>query len=331
MRIVAVVVLAAVLGCGRSQGTQAVPEAAPAEVVAIAGPEPVAVVRLGEVELRLYGAAAAAAFLGQRDEFVAAMSGFDRQARVGSREPVDEAAFLAHVKAQTLEWGAAEIEAVRAAAAELGVALERQGIALPIRGAVNLVRTTGKEEIPGAAYTRGLTVVFPEGSNVSAGLLAHELFHVMTRNDAALRDRLYAAIGFRPNARVELGGELAALRITNPDAPRVDHAIEVRVDGSPRKATPVIYASRAYDGGTVFDYLQVKLALLDDRGTLTDPVDLRDFGAVEGFFEQVGRNTSYIIHPEEILAENFRLLATASAEVKTPEILEGVRGALRAR
>jgi hypothetical protein len=202
---------------------------------------------------------------------------------------------------------------------------------LPIGGAVNLVRTTGKEEIPGAAYTRGLTVVFPEGSNVSAGLLAHELFHVMTRNDAALRDRLYAAIGFRPVARVELGGELAALRITNPDAPRVDHAIEVMVDGTARRATPVIYASRPYDGGTVFDYLQVKLALLDDRGALTDPVELRDFGAVDGFFERVGRNTSYIIHPEEILAENFRLLATASADVKNPDILERVRGALRAK
>ena len=28
-----------------------------------------------------------------------------------------------------------------------------------------------------------------------------------------------------------------------------------------------------------------------------------------GFFEQVGRNTGYIIHPDEILAENFVKLA----------------------
>jgi hypothetical protein len=50
---------------------------------------------------------------------------------------------------------------------------------------------------------------------------------------------------------------------------------------------------------------------------------------LEGFVEQVGRNTGYIIHPEEILADNFKLLATGAENVPSPQILDKMRGILR--
>jgi hypothetical protein len=43
---------------------------------------------------------------------------------------------------------------------------------------------------------------------------------------------------------------------------------------------------------------------------------------VSRFFEQVGRNTNYVIHPEEILADNFALLVLDEHNVPSPEILE---------
>lgn len=49
---------------------------------------------------------------------------------------------------------------------------------------------------------------------------------------------------------------------------------------------------------------------------------------ISGFFEQVGRNTNYIIHPEEILAENFALLIMDKRDVPSPEILEKMRAVL---
>ena len=49
---------------------------------------------------------------------------------------------------------------------------------------------------------------------------------------------------------------------------------------------------------------------------------------ISGFFEQVGRNTDYIIHPEEILAENFALLMIGKRDVASPEILDKMRSAL---
>jgi deoxyribodipyrimidine photo-lyase len=46
---------------------------------------------------------------------------------------------------------------------------------------------------------------------------------------------------------------------------------------------------------------------VDDAG---EPIMTKPEGAA-GFFEQVGRNTGYLIHPEEILADNFELLVAA--------------------
>jgi hypothetical protein len=49
---------------------------------------------------------------------------------------------------------------------------------------------------------------------------------------------------------------------------------------------------------------------------------------VSGFMEQVGKNTDYIIHPEEILADNFALLVLNEPKVASPEILQKMREVL---
>ena len=41
---------------------------------------------------------------------------------------------------------------------------------------------------------------------------------------------------------------------------------------------------------------------------------------MEGFYEQIGRNTGYIIHPEETLANNFVHLMLKKQDLKNPEI-----------
>jgi hypothetical protein len=41
---------------------------------------------------------------------------------------------------------------------------------------------------------------------------------------------------------------------------------------------------------------------------------------LQGFFEQVGRNTQYLIHPEEILADNFAIAISGQTDVKSPAI-----------
>ena len=125
--------------------------------------------------------------------------------------------------------------------------------------------------------------------------------------------------------------------ITNPDAPRNDHFLTVSIDDEQVMAVPILYSkTEKYDPtrrGGIFQYLRFRLMIVrpDDKGLmhaklmdgaprLVEPND------VTGFFEQVGRNTTYIIHPEEILAEHFAILfGTDSQDVPTPKVLEKIR------
>ena len=160
------------------------------------------------------------------------------------------------------------------------------------------------------------------------------MFHVLSRNAPQLRDRAYAAIGFYPCGPIELSPRLIARKLTNPDAPKNDHCIEVSVNGKQAWAVPLLLSSGPYDvnrGGEFFDYIRLEFLVLDDRSGTYDasrPL-LVSVEQLSGFYEQVGRNTDYIIHPEEILADSFALLATGKASgVTSPDILRKISSAL---
>jgi hypothetical protein len=52
-----------------------------------------------------------------------------------------------------------------------------------------------------------------------------------------------------------------------------------------------------------------------------EPV-LLEVQAVSGFFEKVGRNTGYVLHPEETLAENFTRLVLGQNDLPSPQIIQ---------
>jgi len=67
------------------------------------------------------------------------------------------------------------------------------------------------------------------------------------------------------------------------------------------------------------------------RAELGSPPRLYRTAELGNFFEQIGRNTAYIIHPEEILADNFAQLATGQEQtVPSPEVQQRIRAALNA-
>lgn len=269
-----------------------------------------------------------------RDDFVERLSPFDRAARLKSASNVSEADYLTFVGENVREWKPEEQAKVTAAFE--GVREKLSAFDLPLPAKVLLVKTSGIEE-GNAAYTRSNAIVFPEAKLTGEPerlqrLLCHELFHVLSRADSELREKLYATIGFEKCDEVQLPSAMAAKKITNPDAPRNDHAIRVTVNGASRWAVPVLIATSPYDaerGGEFFDYLELKFVLLDDQKKLdaksVELVDRRELGE---FFEQVGQNTGYIIHPEEILADNFALLVLPQGELPSPEVLERMRGVI---
>jgi hypothetical protein len=93
------------------------------------------------------------------------------------------------------------------------------------------------------------------------------------------------------------------------------------------RAVPILFSNETkYDvnrGGEFFNYLQLSFLQVPTT-SVTRPI-LAAPEEVSGFFEQVGRNTNYVIHPEEILADNFALLILDEHNVPSPEVLEKMR------
>ena len=306
-----------------------------AVALALSGPAPSMGIRFASVK-------EGQEILRTRDGFIRRLSPFDRAARLKTDREVSEPEFLRFVASKVVAWNSADREKVEQAFERVRPALG--GFPLNWPENVLFVHTTGEEE-GGAAYTRGKAVILPrtrldQSPEKLGRLVAHELFHILSRHDRNLRDRLYRVIGFEPCTEVELPAPYARRRITNPDAPVNAHRIRVQQDGRPFWAIPVLYSkSDRYDplqGGSFFKYLQFRLLLVSVEAGPTVPATpadsvprLVEVKEVSGFFEQIGRNSSYIIHPEEILAVNFALIVTGETEFPSPEVAEGIRSVLR--
>jgi hypothetical protein len=275
-----------------------------------------------------------AAILGRSDDFIKRLSEFDRASRMKTAGPVSTARFLQFVQANVTDWTEPERSRLEAAIAGIRPALDR--LSLPWPRQVSLIKTTGAEEGQ-AFYTRDTAIVFPEATLRATSdkelqrTVAHELFHILSRNNPSLREALYRAIGFEKCAEAELPQELRKRKITNPDAPKNDHSIQLEIQGKKLAAIPILFARiDHYDpaqGGEFFQYLDCQL-LVPAREASNRVVPLKEGG---GFFEQVGRNTNYVIHPEEILADNFALLVIGEAKVPSPEVLQRIETVLRHR
>lgn len=278
------------------------------------------------------------ALLGRADEYFARMSGFDRKLRLRSNIETGEADYRKVVVNSVTGWPEEDRRTIQTSLKTLAAGLD--GLRLPLPPRVWLVRTTGVGEV-GDAYTQENAIVLPgqsvkAGPDLLLGLLAHELFHIMSRHDARFREQAYRTIGFHLCDPVELPASIAARRLTNPDALRNDAYIELSANGAKLLAVPVLLSRyERFDptiGTGIADYWMMRLMAVEpvdggrrmkavfDNG---EPV-LLDSSQVQGFFEQIGTNTNYIIHPDEILADHFALMATG-APSRQPQFIERIR------
>jgi len=293
----------------------------------------------GNSELKLATVRQGRDVLGRRDAYIQALQPLERQIRLRSEGPVSTQEFLEHAQNQVLPWEEEQRERLLSIAASLAERLA--GLDLPLPKDVLLVQTTGEEE-SGAAYTRGNAIVLPRrrlAANDAAlqRLLAHELFHVISRHDAGLRRELYEIIGFHPCEPIPLPDELKAVKITNPDAPALDSRITIEHNGEMLNVIPILLSDRdEFDPRRkrLFDYLQFRLLAVHRQNGAWQPL-LSDGQPIliEGrssasYREKIGRNTNYIIHPDEILADNFVHLVMGTKDLPSPKIVEQMRAVL---
>jgi hypothetical protein len=289
---------------------------------------------VGETVVRFATADEGAAALTVQDDFVAALSRFDLQSRMQTDKAVTADDWRKFAAAEVREWEPKHRTIVAESVKRLQRRLENLNLPLPKR--ILVIHTTGKEE-GGAAYTRPNAVVLPDKvlayqPDQFDRLLLHELFHVLSRSNPMLRSELYNIVGFQTCPPIEMPASLIDRKITNPDAPLVDCYLELPDGEKTYFGAPVLYASaKEYDtkaGGSLFKYLTFRLLVIEKRDGKWQPV-LRgeqpvviDPKSVPAFYDKIGRNTNYIIHPDEILADNFVHLVMGNQNLTTPRIVE---------
>ena len=279
--------------------------------------------------------------LTSRDDFVSALSPFDRAARMKTDREVSEKDYLEFVGQSVMPWLPEETNKIADIFRTMGKKLAAWN--LPFPSTIPFIKTSGREE-GNASYTRQNAIILCERDIQSTGpklndLITHELFHVLSRQNPALRKKLYHIIGFNPISALEFPEELRQRKITNPDGVQYNWFINVTNQDHTLPVVPILYASTAHyvpsQEGEFFDYLTFKFLVITngDVGWMPRLVNghlqLLEPDEIEGFFEQVGNNTHYIIHPDEILADNFVLLMNEKTNPPTPRIVADMKRVFR--
>jgi len=263
------------------------------------------------------------------DNFLSSLSEFDLQSRLQTSESVKVEQYIEFINKQVLNWEEKYIDEISTIIADLN---KQEFTKLcPFPSEIFILLTNGQDESNAAYCRNSQTIVLP--STVFGRwktILKHELFHILSRNNEKLRDELYQCIGYyRIPENKNVHYPVKSLQMTNPDAPIIQHYIKLKSKNSEKELalSPLLYAAEKYShtsGKNFFSYLKTTFIVLDEKSyEATDK--LVSYDEVDGFYEKIGRNTSYIIHPEEILADNFVFLLQNNFTVATPSLLKSLR------
>jgi hypothetical protein len=186
---------------------------------------------------------------------------------------------------------------------------------------IEIIKTNMNHYGASVFYTRENRIIIPENllrrelDQEFSNSILKQIFHLHLRYDYWKRIDLYKAIGFESLDVLKVPTALKNRILLNPNgiAPTVIHHISDN-SGEDFSAVPIIFTN---DKQEIFRnlsfYSTVNFALYKiEHGQLITTIDggsTVDMPSIANFYEQIGTNTTYIIHPNEILADNFVLLA----------------------
>lgn len=214
---------------------------------------------------------------------------------------------------------------------ECKAALDKINPALYPSG-IELIKTKTNHYGEDVYYTRDRAIVLPENIFKEPSLssqmpvMLHEIFHIMSRYDDDFRDKMYDLIGFRRfSEELVLPQEMSDKMLTNPDGVRRDYAIHLHNEkGEEVRAVPLIMSIRdRYDPKipVFFGYLNFDLFPLIQLSPNQVTIGMKNDGesslSIEhnaDFFKKIKDNTQYIIHPDEIMADNFMMAVIANKD-----------------
>jgi len=195
---------------------------------------------------------------------------------------------------------------------------------------IALIKTTANHYGPSVYYTRENAIVIPfneiRNDNVTGliSVMLHEISHIVSRYHESFKEDLYALIGFKPlDKKLIYPQQILDIILKNPDGLNDNYFIELKHKDKTLKVVPIIVSNKSTVSekkSGFMSYIKFDLYELEeqkngykikcnDKGYSTI-----DSEYMASFFEQIKDNTQYIIHPDEIIADNFLYLVQASRD-----------------
>ena len=192
---------------------------------------------------------------------------------------------------------------------------------------LKLIKTHGKHYGDETYYTRENLIIIPKDAlkkrdyDVFLQVLLHEISHVVTRLNPSVKAQLYATIGFKKlKNTLSISDSLKQRLLLNPDGMDLNWTTQLTAaDGKNIFAIPLIYANETtflkekpdffqYLGWNYYEIAASKNGENFDVLTIGNQQKstLKTQGISEIFKQKY--NTDYIIHPDEIVADNFSFL-----------------------
>ncbi|HRJ86319.1 MAG TPA: hypothetical protein PK753_11645 [Ignavibacteria bacterium] len=265
------------------------------------------------------------------DEYTAILSRFDLMSKTGSKsDTVKLQDYLIKAASTVKKWDESSIQDLKENVEAVSKKIRDLGLKIKMPERIEIILSDMSNEGGAAGYTRSNYIVLPDGK-IAPGTFIHELFHVFSRYDKQMSEKVYNTIGFKKCNEVPYPTEISDLRISNPDAPFNDFYITVNYNDAPVDVMLILFSGREYTGGSFFGYMQLGLMAVEGESG-NKKVIYRDgkplilkLKEVKGFYEQTGKNTSYNIHAEELSADHFVMLLDKQHGMPNPEIIEAMK------
>lgn len=257
-------------------------------------------------QFRFLEAAEARTFLETPDAYTKALKPLEISMKQGIPGNLSEADHLIFIGRQALAWNPQDEAIFRTLAGQLNSTSQNLGFKILMPTEILVIRTTDKIDF--GAHTRRNAIILPEG--VKPRTILHEYFHVLSRYNPELRDKLYAIAGFKRLKTNPTPKEVKERLLTNPDA--LEHySIDVEYNQDVVSVIPVLLSRFLKEELTFpIDLSQILIfRLLKADGTKLIGMEETDY------LKRIRANSSYILHPEEIMADNFEFLIQRTLKV----------------
>ena len=258
------------------------------------------------------------------------------------KKDVTEEEYMAFAKEQVLEWTDAEKGVLTLCMRIIEDRFDDYGWKMPPLDEIVFIKTTMLEEGEGiGAYTHGTQIYLgdfvgvyaemdlPEGEvdDGLAQMVAHEVFHCLTRCNPDFRKGMYEIIHFTVEDQdYELPPSVWEYYINNPDVEHHNAHATFVIDGKEIECFTVFTTTKHFEekGEQFFDVGTTALVPVDG----TDVWYYKE--QATNFDDIFGLNTGYVIDPEECMADNFKYAVLCGMDgpegtgYRNPEIIEGI-------